>query len=78
MIRLFHQDLIDGDAIAIGFSPSNAQAELRGLMIYRRAAVSSSLLLDSANHSNQKSNKFQIDSKSMDQDCFLPNTFLSY
>jgi hypothetical protein len=29
MIRLFHQDLIDGDAIAISFSPSNAQAKLR-------------------------------------------------
>jgi len=36
MIRLSHQDLIDGDAIAIGFSPSNAQAKLRALMKFAK------------------------------------------
>jgi hypothetical protein len=36
MIRLFHQDLIDGDAIAISFSPSNAQAKLRALMKFAK------------------------------------------
>jgi hypothetical protein len=36
MIRLSHQDLIDGDAIAISFCPSNAQAKLRALRIFAK------------------------------------------